>query len=385
MHAMTSIFCSTSMIALRKDQSMRTTTWVLIAACFVGAAASANGQAVISSTDGVNTVYLGINAEGHLNTDVGSVATNSTRTGLAYQSAATDAIGASLIPARAPGPLDSTSPGCFCEGWGVSTSSLGGRSGYANVSTDGGAVNLTVLASPAPTASSLTSNTRLTNTAGLTVSQAYSVAVPGVLFENTVTIRNTTGGTLNDVKYVRVMDWDVPFNEFQEVVTIFGSGTTTALEYSNNQGFASANPLAADPGSINGAPVGGSLINGDFTDLGPADHGAYFRFNFGSLADGEEVTFSIFYGAAGTEADMLAALFAAQVELYSLGQSSITAGPTFPPFPGDPTLGTPITYAFGFRGVGGVVIPGDVPEPATVAVWSGLVGLAGVMAWRKRR
>jgi hypothetical protein len=71
------------------------------------------------------------------------------------------------------------------------------------------------------------------------------------------------------------------------------------------------------------------------------------------------------------------------IELYSLGQSS-----SFGAMPGDPTLGTPITYAFAFSGVGGsIVVPptGAVPEPATVAVWGGMIGLGSILAWRARR
>jgi type IV pilus assembly protein PilY1 len=334
---------------------------------------TASGQAIISSTDGINTVYLGVRLLGELN-QTGGPAVNGGApgaTGIAYENATTG------------GARDATSPGCLCEGWGVSgvTAAAVSHSGFANVSSGTG--NLTsdsfvtddaVVSAIPPHGTFATSNVHVTSLPGLTVSQAYTIDVPGALFKDSVTITNSTGGTLSDVKYVRVMDWDVPFTEFADIVSIVGTATTTDLEFSNDQGFATADPLAANPPAI----VGGTT-NVDFIDSGPADHGAFFRFNFGSLANGDSITFSIFYGAAPTELGMLAALGLASepVELYSLGQSS--------PPSGSPALGTPITYAFAFSGVGGVIVVPPVPEPATIAVWSGMIALGSTLAWRARR
>jgi type IV pilus assembly protein PilY1 len=287
---------------------------------------------------------------------------------------------------RTPGAFDATSPGCFCEGWGVSADTTPGAgvtnvAGFANVSSGTG--GLTPISfvhddpggpSPiGPHGTFATSTVAVTSTPSLTVTQAYTVAVPGALFQNRVTITNGTGGTLEDVRYVRVMDWDVPFTEFSEFVTVVGTGAAN-LEYSSDQGFASADPTAGDPGSI----LGGT-VNVDFSDSGPADHGAFFRFNFGTLLDGASVTFDIFYGAGPSEASVLATLgsLVPGIELYSLGQSS--------PPSGSPSVGTPATYVFAFRGVGGPPVVGEVPEPATVAVWGGMISLGSVLAWRKRR
>ena len=86
----------------------------------------------------------------------------------------------------------------------------------------------------------------MTDLPGISVTQAYAPAInaPGELFRDVVTINNSTGAEVTDVKYVRVMDWDVPPTEFNEYVTIKGTATTTLLEQSGDNGFNTANLLA---------------------------------------------------------------------------------------------------------------------------------------------
>ena len=327
----------------------------LAAAVAVGLMGFGSSSAYAGATifNPAGTLALGVNDQGHLNTSVGNVVVNAGATGVAY---------------KFPDGLfrDATSPGCLCEGWGVSVN--GTTSGYANVSVDG-VLNLSV-DSFTSNATSATSSVHLTDLPGITVTQAYSPAdnAPGELFKDVVTITNSTNADVTDVKYVRVMDWDVPPTEFSEFVTIKGVATTTLLEESGDNGFNTANPLAAytnfDP----------ACLNQDCTDNGPNDHGAYFRFNFGALAAGETRTFEIFYGAAATEALALSAIGKESIELYSLGQSN-----------GGQVTGEPATYIFGFKGVGGVPIgPGSpVPEPISLALMG--IGMAGFAATRRRR
>lgn len=310
----------------------------------VFAGTSAFADAIIQS----GNVYLGVNDEGHLNVvDTPDVNPAGGWVGLTY--------------ARLG---DATSPGCLCEGWGVSGS---GVSGYANIDVDG-VQNLTV-DSFTSTASTATSTVHLTNFSDLVVTQAYAPAPESAsVFENTVTITNTSGSTMTNIEYVRVMDWDIPPTEFNEYVTIQGTATTTDLLTSHDNGFASANPLAVT------SPMDPATLDVDFVDNGPADHGAYFNFGFGDLAAGESITFSVYYGATANEADALSALGLIGAELYSLGQSS-----------GDPTGGTPATFLFAFSGVGGTPIVDPVPEPSTFfLIGAGLMSL-GFIQRKKRR
>jgi PEP-CTERM motif len=339
-------------------------TLIAAALAVVGTLGLSSAQAgtVIFNTGSAATatVALGVNDDGSLNTTTGSVTVNAGgNTGLAFKMTPTGG---------ATGFYDATAPGCLCEGWGVS-GQVGATtySGGANQASYGsGASGLTFGAATNVTGSTVTTLASLSSLAGLSVKQEYQVAsATTALFRNRVTITNDTAAAIDNVKYVRVMDWDVPFTEFAEYVTIKGTATTTLLEFSNDNGFCASNPTAGCSAIL------GGTTNTDFTDSGPADHGAYFRFNFGTIAAGSSYSFDIFYGAADSEAGAIAAISAEGLELYSLGQSS-----------GGERTGAPATFIFGFAGVGGTPVEG-VPEPGSLAL-AGLA-LAGLGLSRRAR
>jgi hypothetical protein len=174
-----------------------------------------------------------------------------------------------------------------------------------------------------------------------------------------VTLRNIGDSDLEDVRYTRVMDWDVEPTPFLDVITL-ESGTPSArplpLKYSDDNGFQSPNPFLP---RVSFLPT---TANMDFMDVGPFDHGALLDFQFtgqslgpdGALRPGQSKKFAIYYGAAPTEAAALQAINDEGVEVYSLGQTA-TGGST----------GAPNTFIFGFEDDSGREIdkgPPDSPQ-----------------------
>ena len=202
------------------------------------------------------TILLAVNPEGELNAPDGS-----------GSAAGQGDVGLDFMPTN----NDATSPGCLCEGWGVADAASG-ITGYANISSDGGAVNLDLQSFNA-TASTAISVVTIDGAMRVTHDYHPSPKTPN-LYEVTVTIENISGHALGDIRYRRVMDWDIEPTAFSEFVTIQG-GNAANLLFDSDEGFGTANPL--------GGPVDLGHT-GDFVDAGPADHGALFDFGFGSLA-----------------------------------------------------------------------------------------------------
>ena len=243
---------------------------------------------------------------------------------------------------------DAISPGCLCEGWGVSTSYGGNTptSGFANRAAGSGGLTGGVFGS---TASSASSSLSLSG-APISVRHTFGASLAADTFQVNVTIANTGTETAHDLTYRRVMDWDVPPTIFNEYVT--HGGVTANLvsaggnvAFASDDGFASANPLSG------ASAINASTINTDFVGSGPDDHGSLFDFSFGDLAAGESRLFNIYYGSAATKADAMAAIASVSANVYSLGQNSTSDGI-------DP--GTPATFFFAFGGVAGVE-PGTTP------------------------
>jgi type IV pilus assembly protein PilY1 len=315
---------------------------LLAASAAILAPASAMAQAIIDN----GTVQLGVNRGGALNVDGGppSAATNITIVGL--RSVATN--------------NEATADGCTCEGWGAAVAGTG-PTVYQNTAN----ANSFVEISFASTASTATSVVRSTD-GRLEVMHHYAPSTTQYLYQVDVTITNIsatdfTGNTL----YRRTMDWDIEPTPFDEYSTIGGTAGAANVLSANNNGFCNSNPLV----SCTELFAGGT---GDFVDLGPADHGANFDFFFDPLVAGAARTLTIFYGVAPTERLAFGALASVGAEIYSFGQSNEFG------VPGDET------FIFGFKGVGGTVVDGAIPEPGTWALMILGFGAAGA-ALRRRR
>lgn len=152
---------------------------------------------------------------------------------------------------------------------------------------------------------------------------------------------------------------DIDPTAFNELVSIEWQGSTPpgAYRFSNDNGFSSANPLdTPDPSYL----VGNAT---QATRSGPTDHGAYFKFGFGSLGPAgfanDSVTFQVLYGVAYTYADARTALFADGASIWSIGECALAFNTSIT------ERVCPFTFYFGFANVGPCL--GCAPEPTCPA------------------
>lgn len=258
---------------------------------------------------------------------------------------------------------DGLTPGCACEAWGIADT-VTNTSGFTGSSV--GTIGITSESFTA-TATTATAVANAFGTFRVTHAFAPSSATNHI-YEAKVTIENISSAPV-EALYGRAMDWDVFPTEFNEYTTL-QRGSSTALVFSSDNGFHTADPLELDSGIL--------FVDQDVVDSGPEDHGAHFRFNFGTIAPGAKVEFTIGYGAAGNQVDALAALAAFGAEAYSLGKPSENP-------PGTPnTDGTPNTFIFAFKGIGGVQLIGvdavNDTAPAITRPSSGTVTAVNVLA-----
>lgn len=302
--------------------------------------------------DNGSLIQLGVQPQGHLNVPGGT---------LSMPSASTTNVGLRFLPTNG----EATAPGCLCEGWGIANAdtSTGTFAGYANVAVDG-VRNLSLEAGtglysgPEAKARPESVGTRFKSIVASPATAPrvrvthdfHPTSSTNNLYEVDVSVENTGTTAIGDLRYRRVMDWDIAPNTFSEFVETH-VGTSDSLVRASNNGFASANPLS---------PAGGTQLLSGSPDYvgGPTDQGALFDFKFGELAAGETRSFKIYYGAADTRANALAAVASVGGEMYSLGLPRVGSAMS--------TTG-PHAFVFAFKGVGGTPIPPTNTPPSVSA------------------
>ena len=333
-------------------------TLALAALLALAFAASANASAIISN----GVVQLGVNDLGNLIVPGG---TPSSGTG-------TTDVGIRYVPTNAEG----TAAGCLCEGWGAGDA-LSGVAGHVRADPlQGDTVNVRPV-SFSSTVSNATSVADVfdpsTGASILRVTHLYQPeALSPFLYQVGVTIQNLTASNVQ-LRYRRVMDWDVEPTAFDEYVTMI-KGSSPFLTVTTNNGFDVPNPLAP-PTPLTDRPASGTFIDwplGSSDELTPLDQGALFQFDFGVLAPGASRSFLTFLGAAGSEAQIESARSAVGMQAYSLGQPVLrtpTPSEVFPPtdadgngYPDSAETGLPNTFLLGFAAIGGGPVDTDADD-----------------------
>lgn len=259
------------------------------------------------------------------------------------------------------GPGDAIMPGCLCEGWGAASNGVGSYT-YGDTGTVGFASSTFTSTGPADAVSTVVLSS------GLTVVHTYSSAAGGSLFGVNVSIFNTSGAAVTDVRYARTLDWDVGPGHFaDDFTTIYGG---TASGPGGNVMHTSFNPFATpNPMSFRGS-YGGIAANTNGVNAA-GDLGAYFILGFGDLLAGESISFDTYIGAAFTTSSLLSAFGSVGIEAYSYTYDN----------DGD------VTYGWGFANVGLPPAidpdPSDVPAPASIALFT--LGLAGLGLTTRRK
>ena len=212
-----------------------------------------------------------------------------------------------LVGLAMDGGPDAVAVECLCEGWGVADSSTG-RFGTAS-GHQGSSVQRLSFVPGAGSNDPTTSTTYAAGTFQVTHEAVQSVSSNAYLLRVRIT---NVGDHDTELRYRRVVDWDVAPTAFDEIVSM-ETGDLPEIVFASNDGFADPNPLSRL--STRGA-------KGNFAGYGPKDQGSLMDFDFGRLGAGETKAFTLAYGAAESETDAEAVLDQLGAKAYSVATAS---------------------------------------------------------------
>lgn len=297
--------------------------------------AAQNPVGVVPGVISNGTIMLGITPEGALNVEANYPSSTPDRSRL---DSAVTVVGLRYVPTNTA----SIESGCTCEGWGVGDAITGVHGGRntAYDSDPGYAYRDEVVRAEVDqfvsTATTAFSRTHVGST--FSVTHEYIPSPVPSLYQLTVTIANVSAAPVHAL-YRRTIDWDIEPNPFDEYVTLHRGVAPQVLRMTDSP-FAGTNPLRVE--IFNPFLTQPVLVNTDVVNEGPADLGALFDFDFGTLAPGEAKVFRAYYGAATTPDAALAALTAVgAADTYTLARGHDRSG-------GGSAIGQ-LTFMLGFK------------------------------------
>jgi type IV pilus assembly protein PilY1 len=320
---------------------------------------SAHAEIIYNSINpSEQNIALGVNPEGHLNSGAPSnISLNASATGIARVSTV------SGVSGWRDG-IATSSPDCCHEGWGVSGNivnpdgtSGGIIRGYAKA-VSGGISNLQVKSFTSDELGIISTvwiKDALDNPI-LEVTHKYgrSAQAPNVLFQGVVTITNISGKTVNDLRYNRSVQWNIPptgskLTHSGVAASVGAAPGLPRILYAGDNGFMTPDPMS--PARDHYISSNQQTFNTDFVQKNNTGNGSSFTFQFGNLFCGLSSNFMIFYGAANARTDLINALTLEGVSIYSIGENNQGANP----------------FAFGFKGLDGQAFAPSV-SPKTAAL-----------------